>query len=173
MSTVLGSMTPSATDLAISGGKTSVGGSGFSSAGSSRNKQTQATDARMANLLDAYRYEISHWWKPLGIGIGHHSQLQVKSMLSGATFNFGLWGNANGEVEICDDGPDLLAAGYTRSTTYAPNPITTSGQTIKAAYLEVTQITNGTYNVAFNNCQKFARGIMVRLGATHMRQPGH
>jgi len=63
--------------------------------------------------------------------------------------------------------------GYTASTSYSPNPVVKSGNELLAAYDHAVGSMAERYDTLTNNCQKFARIFMTRLGAKHNRHFFH
>ena len=130
----------------------------------------------IAGLNDATQYRVYHKWRKVGDvaqrGMPHHSQIFICNTADVEVLNFGLFGDANGMVEYCNDGNDPNNP-YHTSTSYKPNPKVATGREITAAINRAQLKCGPNYKLLHNNCQKFARIFMTALGSSHSRELFH
>ncbi|MBK8101099.1 MAG: hypothetical protein IPK26_28780 [Planctomycetes bacterium] len=148
-----------------------------SSQQSKSNRDPNGIGGQINGLDPAANYLVYHGWRKVGSvakrGMPHHSQLFVQTEGGDWVLSFGLFGNDDGEIVIESEWDDNAANPYVWSKSYKPNPVTVTGAALEQAYIKVTRMCGPEYKLLHNNCQKFARLMMIELGAGHDRHLFH
>ena len=144
----------------------------------------QGTMDRTASILLTLRwnhtYQVVHKWRKVAPGaLAHHSHIFVYDQHGAHVVQFGVFRNRAGQTvfgwdggnhgPIADDG----GVPYHVSSSYRPNPLQATGQDIAAAFVKTQDECGPEYSTLHNNCQKFARLFMTKLGARHHRSLFH
>jgi hypothetical protein len=128
------------------------------------------------------QYLVYHKWKkalPLGhyhYLWPHHSHIFVTDPFDGPITNFGVGTGGTFFQKkgiITASGDHDAKNPFILSESYRPNPVQITGKLILVNFEQTLKMCGSTYNVLFNNCQKFARIFMQKCGALHYRHPLH
>lgn len=148
-----------------------------SSQQSKSNRSKADTGGRINGLDPAATYKVHHFWRKVGSvakrGMPHHSQIFVATDTGEWILSFGLFGDDDGQVVFDSEWDDNPTNPYVLSSSYTPNPVTVTGAVLEQAFINCTRMCGPEYKLLHNNCQKFARLVMIELGAGHNRHLFH